>query len=461
MFIKKIKIEGYRGFGDSQDLTTAIPNSKNGSGLTVIVGPNNSGKSTIIESFRAVSLRQSAPSFTISKRNKESGDKVEINLFNEEGDFITLKSTQAGTSTAEFVEPKIKRDQLNVFVIKSRRNFNPHFDKGTWDRDTLIRSDNVESGRGTSYSNFQYRLFQIQKEQAAFDKVLSKVLDPLPVWTIDQYDTGQHFVKFNYNGNYHDSDGAGEGLLSVFTIVDALYDSKPGEIIVIDEPELSLHPSLQRKLLQLIIEYSSDRQIIISTHSPFFISWGSIINGGTIARVIKEGSKSKIYQLKSELTEGIKGLIENLNNPHILGLDAKEIFFLEDNIVVVEGQEDVIFFRRLLQILGIELKGSFYGWGIGGATNLELILGVLESMGFKKVTCILDNNMVDLKEKVSKAFKSYLFLTIPTNDIRDKKAIAAKEPVEGLMNTSGTKINDKHVDAIKKLIGTIDDYQKK
>ena len=44
-------------------------------------------------------------------------------------------------------------------------------------------------------------------------------------------------------------------------------------MILIDEPEISLHPDLQRKLFSLLVEYSKDKQIIVSTHSPYFVDW--------------------------------------------------------------------------------------------------------------------------------------------------------------------------------------------
>ena len=56
MSIKKLAISGLRGFATEQSLTLAIPNGANGSGLTVLVGPNNGGKSTIVEAFKAVSV---------------------------------------------------------------------------------------------------------------------------------------------------------------------------------------------------------------------------------------------------------------------------------------------------------------------------------------------------------------------------------------------------------------------
>ena len=50
MLIKKLSIEGLRGFSEKICFEFALPDGKNiGSGLTILVGPNNSGKSTVIE----------------------------------------------------------------------------------------------------------------------------------------------------------------------------------------------------------------------------------------------------------------------------------------------------------------------------------------------------------------------------------------------------------------------------
>ncbi len=46
--------------------------------------------------------------------------------------------------------------------------------------------------------------------------------------------------------------------------------SKKSIIIIIDEPELHLHPSLQEKIIKYIKSISSEKQIIVSTHSPYF-----------------------------------------------------------------------------------------------------------------------------------------------------------------------------------------------
>lgn len=450
MNYSKIEILGLRGFSEKQSLIIATPNGNLGSGLTVIVGPNNSGKSTIYEAFRAMSQIEPS-SFTEGRRNKLAGDKITISIYNTEGNSLTLKTTVNGGSETEYQLNGLKKEEVKFVTLPSRRTFNPFFGKSSYDRVTYINQSRLESVRGSQLDNFSYRLFQIQKNPKAFNLELSKVLGYLPAWHIEQGDNGQYYLKFTNNGSSHNSDGTGEGLLSIFTIIDALYDSSDNDLIFIDEPELSLHPSLQRKLLNLLLEYSATRQIIISTHSPFFISWLSIKQGGQIARTVKENTGTKIYQLQKAATDKIIPLLKNLNNPHILGLDAREIFFLDDNIILVEGQEDVIFLNKILELKKQHLNGTFYGWGVGGSANTDKVIEMLSDLGFKKIAVILDKNMEHLIAPFQVAFPEYKFVTIPTDDIREKNETKARAAVEGLIDVAGKIINPKydgHIDAL-------------
>lgn len=456
----QLSINGLRGFSSERVLKISIPNGELGSGLTVLVGPNNSGKSTIVESFKALNSAKAyrKPSFTEGKRNKNANDRVELKLYKGDREFISIRTNSQGGSESEIIENGLKASEVNIFVIKSRRTFQPYFSKSIWDRTNFLLQDPFESQRSGDYNNFSFRLFNIIKDPSTFNRILSKVLNPLPSWTIDQSDSGNYYIKFSYENHFHSSDGAGEGLLSIFTIVDALYDSKEGDIIVIDEPELSLHPSLQRKLCNLINEYSRDRQIVISTHSPYFVSWESLLNGGSLARVMKYNDGTEINQLEQKQIDSIRSLLGNLFNPHTLGVDAKEIFFLEDNIIIVEGQEDVVYMHKLLKILQASFSGSFFGWGIGGATNLDKILDILSQLGYQKVSVILDKNVEYLITENKSVYPKYLFKVIPANDIRDKDEIRERPAVYGLMDKAGNHIKDEYIEETNKVIEEVNQY---
>ena len=75
--IESISCVGYRGFSTKQTLNLAIPNGTPGSGLTVLVGPNGGGKSTLIECFNKIATKKKA-TFSKGKRNIKAGNRVEI-----------------------------------------------------------------------------------------------------------------------------------------------------------------------------------------------------------------------------------------------------------------------------------------------------------------------------------------------------------------------------------------------
>jgi predicted ATP-dependent endonuclease of OLD family len=376
-----LEISGLRGFATTQRIRFAVPRGIAGSGLTTIVGANNAGKSTIIEALRAVSLNGNV-SFTRGKRNAAAGDEISISLQDESGaQIVWVRSVTPGSS-------ETVRDQSatpEIFVVPSRRTFNPHFGKNDVDRVTYSNQVGLPSNRTSAVDHFSGRLFRANTKRTEFNAVLQKLLDPPPEWTIDQEDSGQYFIKISTASATHSSEGMGEGLVSLLFIVDALYDSSAGSMIAIDEPELSLHPALQRRLSNLLLEYAADRQIVIATHSPYFANPTSLLSGGELVRVHLWEQGSQVAQLSQESRVALRKLTGDTHNPHILGLDAREVFFLEDGIVLVEGQEDVIYLERALKSIGIDLPGHFFGWGVGGAEKMGFIATILRDLGYKRV----------------------------------------------------------------------------
>ena len=66
----------------------------------------------------------------------------------------------------------------------------------------------------------------------------------------------------------------GSGYEMMFSLIYSFYMSKQSGkklIILIDEPELHLHPRLQEKFVDFILEISKDSQVILTTHSPLLI----------------------------------------------------------------------------------------------------------------------------------------------------------------------------------------------
>jgi predicted ATP-dependent endonuclease of OLD family len=433
MALTRIEILGYRGFRERGAMDFAVPNGEAGSGLTLLTGPNNAGKSCILECLRA-RLGNEAVSFTAGTRNADI-ESVEIKYF-VNGNEETLKSIAKGSS--ETVSAGVDAG-FHIFVLPSRRAFNPYFSRAEWSRDQYLKNTGLPSQRSSVLTGFEYRLFNTIKNPAPFNSLLGEALGFEPTWTIDKSDQGQYFLKF-FNGKHsHSSDGMGEGIISIFSIVDSLYDSKPGDVVVIDEPELSLHPSLQKRVSALLGRFSKDRQIVVSTHSPYFVDLCALANGGQLARITTTESGTRIHQLTTDAKDSIKKLSDgNLYNPHVFGLDARELFFQEDQIILTEGQEDVLLYPRVAEQLGVEITGSFFGWGVGGASNVAHLCLILKDLGFKKVAGLLDGDKADEAVRLKSAFPDFYFDCIPAKDIRTKSARSAMEAVAGLLDTKMT-----------------------
>ncbi|MBQ4517883.1 MAG: AAA family ATPase [Clostridia bacterium] len=452
--IRELHISGFRGFGKEQQISFAIPDGQTqGSGLSIITGANNSGKTTIIEAIQAFNCNSNnTPTFSEGRRNCLTGGKVFLKLIDDSSEIYTIESVPSGGSSTK----KNKPFTLKYYVLQSRRAIPFEFSKTNVDKEWyILHSQKLDNQRSSSLSNFEARIFQIEKQKDEFDLILSKVLGNDFCWTIEQRDNGSYYIKYSINGISHSSEGIGDGIWSVFTICAALFDSKTNETIVIDEPELSVHPKLQKKLMEIFLEYSTTRQIIISTHSPYFVNWNAIINNANLIRVTKDNQNSVCFSISENTRKQFKGILNDINNPHTLGLDANEIFFLDDGIILVEGQEDVVILDRISKELEMEIDGTFFGWGVGGAPKMEAFLHLFKDLGYKRVVVILDGDKSKEAEILSEEFaeNNYKIITLVEDDIRDKKDRSIKGKV-GITFENG-KLKDKYREYAQNLIRDI------
>jgi len=125
--ITKLTCFGYRGFSTKQSLTLAQPNGELGSGLTVLVGPNGGGKSTIMECFSKVGTQN--VSFSSGKRNKKPGDIVEI-VFKEGENTYSIKTVSTGGSQNDKSGCLLSK----VYYLPSQRVFEPYFGENKSER---------------------------------------------------------------------------------------------------------------------------------------------------------------------------------------------------------------------------------------------------------------------------------------------------------------------------------------
>ncbi|WP_170218672.1 ATP-dependent nuclease [Marilutibacter aestuarii] len=457
-FLKTLSIAGYRGFKEPCVIHLAVPKSQDeGSGLTVITGANNSGKSTVIEALRARSGHHT-PSFSEGIRNKDAdfvrivyefekrseGEDDQTGLVEPRTEVIesqTAGSSQSVHTIDGIDAPNRQHGADPIHVVPSRRGFQPYFGRAHGTLQDYQRQDGLPARRMAELSSFEMRLFDIEKDPSKFNRLLGELLGYTPKWTIDQSSEGNHYIRLRNGTASHSSDGAGEGIVSLFSIVDALTSVPPGGIVAIDEPELSLHPAIIRRLVRAIVRLSAEKQIVVATHSPYFVDPAAIAQGAALVRVTSEGGSSNVYQLSDQGRVALKKIHDpespNTKAPHTFGLDARELFFQDDGIVLTEGQDDVMLYPVVARQLPIgRVPGQLFGWGVGGAGNMRHLCRLLQDMGYKKVAGLLDNDQVATLPGLERDFPGYKFFAIPAKDVRDKDAVGARPAVTGLLENS-------------------------
>lgn len=460
-----ISVVGFRGFREEANLNIAIPKSDTpGSGMTIVVGANNTGKSTLFESFEAIARKlRSDVSFSEGQRNRNTVGGVKIRLQQEDGLQYTLESqTNATSETTGMWKPEI--GTLEIVSVPARRQFQPFFGKyGTSSRDWMHTSTDFSRQRQID-SSFTGRIFDIHnnpEKKKEFNALMKEVLGYDLEWTIDLSESQQgqsYYLKVvTGEGVNHTSEGLGDGIISLLYILNALYDSTPQSLLVFDEPELSLHPQLVRRLGRVFSRFASNRQIVIFTHSPLLVSWDDIEAGAEIARVYKEDSDSKIAQVKRSTIEEISKIRNNWRNPHVLGHDANEALFLDDGIIVVEGQEDAALVPRAASLVGVDLPGTIFGWGAGGGDKVTKVIELLSELQFKKVAVIIDNNVGHVVQKILSDYPGFYVGEIPASDIRDKPA-ESRPRVEGLLDEKGKNLKEQLLPQAKMVFQSVADY---
>lgn len=80
-------------------------------------------------------------------------------------------------------------------------------------------------------------------------------------------------IVFKDRGLNYSEAFAGSGEFSVAILVNKIFEAQDNSLIILDEPEVSLHPGAQVRMLKFLLNRIkvSKHQIILGTHSPFLI----------------------------------------------------------------------------------------------------------------------------------------------------------------------------------------------
>ena len=104
-------------------------------------------------------------------------------------------------------------------------------------------------------------------------KIVGKVYTEGSVIRHRLYETWGDSIQFRTGGSTYTEANAGSGETAVVRIVTLFEEAKPNTLLLIDEPETSLHPGAQVELLTYMLGKVKEKrlQVVISTHAPAFV----------------------------------------------------------------------------------------------------------------------------------------------------------------------------------------------
>jgi predicted ATP-dependent endonuclease of OLD family len=130
----------------------------------------------------------------------------------------------------------------------------------------------------------------------------------------------------------------GAGFQQIFVMLMFLFHPEY-TVLLLEEPEIHLHPALIKKLLTVFERENLDNQIFLTTHSPLFIHPNNLHR---VFRVIRENESTVVYSPR------LQG--KNIDYSRLtqeMNADNCEMFFA-DKVLLVEGPSDHILMRGLI-----------------------------------------------------------------------------------------------------------------
>lgn len=388
--VRKIKFEKHPFLGDlSLDFTG--PNG-NAVDTVIIAGENGVGKSTILDSMYGffsmnpvcdMTAEIELDSKLIRMRIwRESTHGFYSQAFDEEGKKI-LGPQNSFSAIFSDVEINFVARDINAVTSmsldaeaksrKSNSTLPTTINQLLVDieaQDAALIAESVKRNPDIAYKNMA-----IAEKMSRFKNAFSVIFDDLEYSNVENIN-GKKVVFFKKNDDKVSIDKLSSGEKEIvyrgcFLLKDINALNDPA--VFIDEPEISLHPEWQKKIMDYYKAMFTDEkgvqtsQIFVATHSPFIIHNDRRYNDKVIV-----------------LSRTVEGKVEILDKPDYYSCNSKEVIrdafnVVNENIdeptVYLEGRTDEMYFNRALEVFKINSPYRFKWIGYLDSNGQEVNTG--------------------------------------------------------------------------------------
>lgn len=360
MLIKNLRIKNFRSIKDSGDIADITK-------IFALIGRNNTGKSSFLKAIQVAFDKRPVEAHDY---HKDTSEDLEVICVLEKGSGDASEQTELkvvcpkeSLKPTYFIngEKKAKKDYTAALpTLLSISDIRNPKDSMTTDgnRTTLLKqimklreTDNgADFGERFSALSQQMAELKTQESAAISEKITETFRDVVGEQSFSIAITPdidlEKGIAYKTGITDHDIPGAtsvdilnsGTGLqsmylLSLLEVFSELSVKDNDAILIVEEPEVYLHPEYQRRMFAALRRIAEQNQVIFTTHSPIMISDIWLTESVRQIRLNEDGETQvesvKIEDVIDEL--GIR--YEDVLNPKL--------------VVFVEGTGDVTFYETL------------------------------------------------------------------------------------------------------------------
>ena len=386
--------------------------------VSVLVGPNNSGKSTIIGAFRALQsgLRRAStkgpewlggPNGQATWGYSIAPDSLPISTENAHTDYSDSDTTVTFTCTGETAltlffprgggcrlfgkckghTPRTPTAFRNTFpltlgvvpIMGPVEHDEPVLERSTVQRDLL-----------THRASRHFRNYWHHNPDgfAGFAAMVSRTWPGMAVKPVEINPTTGKLAMFcEENRITRELYWLGSGFQIWCQLLTHISRSRETDLFIVDEPEIYLHPDLQRKLLELLRDAGPD--VLVATHSTEIVAEAEVTE---IVLIDKTGQSGR----RLSAVEGAQAAFDRLgsgqNVVHTQIVRWRRVLFLEgDDLRLLRR------FAKRMQLKSLADKVEFASIPLGGFCAWETIpsvcAGIKKSLGDGvQIGCLLDRD---------------------------------------------------------------------
>jgi predicted ATPase len=332
--------------------------------FNILVGSNNNGKSTILDAFRALQgAYRHAQAYKPSLMTLANGEKALGYEIPEEGIAISTENVQSNfSSQPAIIKFKFREHHSLIleFAPNSKAKFYCESDSkvprstGEFKKQyplelavipTLGPFESSENIVGTDYLKrwhgskraprlFRNYWFQIPSHFDEFNAIVEKTWPGMSVQRPTQkYPSTELTMFYQESRMPREVCWAGFGFQIWLQLLTHIIAAKNADLLIVDEPEIYLHPDLQHKILDIL--KATQANVILATHSI------EIINNAEPHEVLLVDKKNKSARRLSALhdLQTVASVLGSGQNIQLTRLArGKRILFVEGQDAKILGK---------------------------------------------------------------------------------------------------------------------------